>query len=165
MTPHANPLLEGLGSEDVSFNAYVRIKPHVDLGQGAASMQASLIAEELDVAFGQFQIEQARADPAYYNTALADEAVPFMSNDTGMAAQTLRDVMGAAFKLAGIQVTGASTSVPDSFHKLRVARAVARATLKASAAAQSGIAVERLRTAQGQVTFLDTTEISYTELG
>lgn len=49
LVPHANPLAEGLGSDAASFNPFIRITPdgvtlilqHVDLGQGAASLQAA----------------------------------------------------------------------------------------------------------------------------
>ena len=172
LIPHANPLAEDLGPNEVSFNPFVRITPdgitliaqHVDLGQGAASMQAALIAEELDVEFGQFAVEQAQPDPAYYNTAMADEAVPFMSTDTGFAAETLRDVMGAAIKLAGVQVTGGSTSVPDSFEKLRLAGAVARETLKQAASLDTGYDPAELETRQGNVVLPDGRQIPYTQL-
>lgn len=170
--PHANPLVRRLAPGEASFNPFVRITseaitlitPHVDLGQGAASMQAMLIAEELDLEFGQFEIEQAAPDPAYYNSALADEAVPFMSNDIGFIAETLRDAMGVAIKLAGVQVTGGSTSVPDSYDKLRVAGAVARETLKATVARREGVPIDSLRTSRGAVILQDGTEIAYTDL-
>lgn len=172
VTPHRNPLAAGLGPGEASFNPFVRITSdritliaqHVDLGQGAASMQAALIAEELDVEFGQFTLAQAQPDPAYYNTAMAEEAVPFMSTDTGFAAETTRGVMRAAIKLAGVQVTGGSTSVPDSFDKLRLAGAVARETLKAAAAAKTGYALAQLTTSRGAVILPDGTEIPYTRL-
>ncbi|WP_299783203.1 molybdopterin cofactor-binding domain-containing protein [uncultured Roseobacter sp.] len=172
LVPHANPLAKGLGPDEVSFNPFIRVTPdgitlivsHVDLGQGAASMQAALIAEEMDIAFGQFTLEQARPDPAYYNTAMADEAVPFMSTDTGFAAETMRGVMGAAIKVAGVQVTGGSTSVPDSYEKLRIAGAVARETLKAAAAAETGHDVALLTTQDAHVILPDGQEIPYTTL-
>lgn len=172
LVPHANPLAEGLGSDAASFNPFIRITPdgvtlilqHVDLGQGAASLQAALIAEEMDIEFGQFAVEQARPDPAYYNTAMADEAVPFMSTDTGFAAETMRGAMGAVIKLAGVQVTGGSTSVPDSYEKLRVAGAVARETLKAAAARETGYDVAGMTTGRGHVTLPDGREIPYTAL-
>lgn len=172
LTPHANPLAAGLGPGEASFNPFVRITregitlvvPHVDLGQGAASMQAALIAEELDVEFGQFALAQAAPDPAYYNTAMADEAVPFMSTDTGFVAETARDAMGAMIKLAGVQVTGGSTSVPDSYEKLRMAGAVARETLKAAAAEETGHDVATLRTERGEVILPDGSRRPYTAL-
>ncbi|MCV3272051.1 xanthine dehydrogenase family protein molybdopterin-binding subunit [Roseobacter sinensis] len=172
LTPHANPLARDLGPGAASFNPYIRITqdritlivPHVDLGQGAASLQAALIAEELDVEFGQFELEQAAPDPAYYNTAMADEAVPFMSTDTGFPAEAARAAIGAGIKLAGVQVTGGSTAVPDSFEKLRLAGAVARETLKAAASAETGYGVATLRTEEAAVILPDGSRRAYTEL-
>jgi len=167
-----NPLTDALGDDAVTFNAWVKvdangvtlITPHVDLGQGAHSMQAALIAEELDIEFGQFTVDHGVPSPAYYNTALADEAVPFLSNDVSAAAETMREVMGGIVKLVGAQVTGGSTSVPDSFDKLRMAGAVARETLKAAAAQQTGVPISALKTAKGAVELPDGSTLTYAEL-
>jgi isoquinoline 1-oxidoreductase beta subunit len=109
------------------------ITPHADKGQGVVSSQAALIAEELDIEFGQFEISFGPPSAAYWNTAMAEEAVPFRSTDEGFAAETMRDVAGGAIKLLGLQATGGSTSMADSFDKLRRAGAVARETLKLAA--------------------------------
>jgi isoquinoline 1-oxidoreductase beta subunit len=72
---------------------------------------------------------------------MAEEAVPFRSTDEGFAAETMRDVAGGAIKLLGLQATGGSTAMADSFDKLRRAGAVARETLKLAASQQTGIPV------------------------
>ena len=86
-----NPLEEGLAEGAATFNPWVLIDgekvtlitPHADLGQGVASAQAALIAEELDLEFGQFEISFGRPSAAYWNTAMAEESVPFRATDTG----------------------------------------------------------------------------------
>jgi len=168
----ANPLSADAAAGDAVFNPWVKINadgitlitPHSDLGQGAASMQAMLIAEELDVDLDQIITSYGRPAAAYYNTALAAEAVPFRSNDTGFAAETMRSTMGAVMKVLGAQVTGGSTSVPDSFDKLRQAGAVARETLKAAAAAETGLDVGQLTTERAAVVLPDGTRMDYTDL-
>jgi isoquinoline 1-oxidoreductase beta subunit len=53
----ANPLKPGLGPNSATFNPWVKISPekitlitpHADIGQGVASAQAALIAEEMDL--------------------------------------------------------------------------------------------------------------------
>jgi isoquinoline 1-oxidoreductase beta subunit len=50
---------------------------------------------------------------------MAEEAVPFRSTDESFAAETMRDVAGGALKLLGLQATGGSTAMADSFDKLR----------------------------------------------
>lgn len=167
-----NPLLADAVAGDAVFNPWVRINasgitlvtPHTDLGQGATAMQAMLIAEELDVELEQITTTPGVPSAAYYNTALAAEAVPFRSNDDGFSATAMRGTMGAVMKVLGAQVTGGSTAVPDSFDKLRLAGAVARETLKAAAAAETGIDAAQLTTARGAVVLPDGTRMDYTTL-
>ncbi|MEO1609726.1 MAG: molybdopterin cofactor-binding domain-containing protein [Pseudomonadota bacterium] len=168
----ANPLLDDLGENEVVFNPWVKIDtstitlitPHVDKGQGVVSAQAALIAEELDVEFGQFETSFGKPSPAYWNTALAEEGVPFMATDTGITAETMRSVMGGVIKLLGMQLTGGSSTMADSFEKLRRAGAVARETLKLAASRQTGVPVAQLKTSGAAVQLPDGTEIKYTEL-
>lgn len=170
--PSDNPLSEDLAQGEATFNPWVVISPekitlivpHADKGQGVASAQAALIAEELDVEFGQFETSFGKPDPAYYNTAMAAESVPFMPTDESFAANSMRSIMGGLIKILGLQGTGGSTSMPDSFHKLRMAGAVARETLKLAASQQTGVSVDQLQTANGAVQLPDGTEIAYTEL-
>ena len=172
LRPHDNPLIAGLTDGEVAFNPFVKITsdkivlitPHADIGQGAVHMQALLIAEELDVEPGQFETNFGIPDPAYYNTAFADEGVPFMSRDDSGTAETMRTMVGYVVKTVGLQGTGGSTSVPDSFEKLRLAGATARETLKLAASQQTGIAVADLKTANGMVELPDGATIKYTEL-
>ncbi|MBO6724283.1 MAG: xanthine dehydrogenase family protein molybdopterin-binding subunit [Rhizobiaceae bacterium] len=171
-TPHANPLLDGLADGEASFNPWVKISkdaitlitPHADKGQGVASAQAVLIAEELDLEMDQFQISFGEPAAAYYNRALADEALPFMSSDEGRIAESSRTIAGALLKPLGIQGTGGSSSMPDSFDKLREAGAIARETLKLAASEETGVPVGELRTEAGAVLLPDGTAIPYTEL-
>ena len=168
----ANPLHSDLPEGAASFNPWVRIDatgitliaPHMDMGQGAASLQTMLIAEELDLEMGQFTVEFGAPSPAYYNTALAAEGAPFLSSDTGLMAETTRGAMGVLSKVIGLQVTGGSSTVPDSFDKLRVAGAVARETLKAAAAQVHGVAPASLTTEAGAVILPDGTALPYTTL-
>ncbi len=170
--PHENPLLADLGEGEAAITPWVKIDaegvtlitPHTDLGQGTYSMQAALIAEELDIEFGQFNVDPGVPSPAYYNGALAGELAPFMSTDSSFQAGAVRSVLGAVAKIMGVQGTGGSSSVADSFEKLRVAGAVARETLKAAASQKSGVPVAQLKTANGAVQLPDGAELSYVEL-
>ncbi len=169
---HPNPLADDLALGEATFNPWVKIgpdgitliTPHADLGQGAVSMQAMLIAEEMDLEPGQFATDFGPPAAAYYNTAMAAEGAPFLSTDRGLAAETTRSAMGALGKVIGLQGTGGSTSTPDSFEKLRVAGAVARETLKRAAYEETGIPVDDLRTEAGSVILPDGTAIPYTSL-
>lgn len=170
--PPANPLLDDLAEGEAALTPYVKIDasgitlitPRVDSGQGAYSVQAIMIAEELDVDLDQIKTDPGVPSRAYYNTALAQESAPFPPTDKSFTAETTRGVMDAMMKFLGMDITGGSTTVPDGFTKLRVAGAVARETLKAAAAQKTGISVDRLTTSKGAVNLPDGTSLAYTEL-
>ncbi|MDP3524540.1 MAG: molybdopterin-dependent oxidoreductase [Hoeflea sp.] len=171
-TPHANPLLEAAGDGEAAITPYVLINasgitlitPRADKGQGAYSVQAALIAEELDVELDQINIDPGPPSPAYWNTALADEAAAFIVPSGGVAERTAHGVLSAVMKTIGMQITGGSTTVPDGFIKLRQAGAAARETLKMAAARETGIAMAELRTEAGRVILPDGSSLSYMEL-
>lgn len=170
--PADNPLMDGLQEGEAALTPYVKIDaegitlitPRTDLGQGAYSVQAALIAEELDVELNQIRVDPGPPAPAYYNTALATEGLPFRSTNEGFVADSARGIADALFKFLGIQVTGGSTTVPDGFDKLRRAGAVARETLKQAASRQSGIPVDQLTTREGAVWLPNGQSLSYVDL-
>ncbi|KNG93383.1 xanthine dehydrogenase family protein molybdopterin-binding subunit [Pseudaestuariivita atlantica] len=168
----ANPLADDLAADEATFNPWVKIgkdaitliTPHVDLGQGSAHAQAILIAEEMDLEPGQYRTSFGQPSPAYWNTALAAESAPFRQTDTSFPAQAARQAIGALGKVLGLQVTGGSSTMPDSYQKLREAGAVARETLKKAASVETGIPVDKLATRAGAVVLPDGTELAYTSL-
>ena len=170
--PHDNPLAADLPDGHATFNPWVivdsetvtLITPHIEMGQGVLSTQAALIAEELDIEFGQFETSFGVPSPAYWNTGMGEESVPFKATDESFLAESMRTAVGSVLKVLGQQATGGSTTMPDSFEKLRRAGAVARETLKLAASQQSGIPVEQLKTARGAVILPDGSELKYTEL-
>jgi isoquinoline 1-oxidoreductase beta subunit len=97
-------------------NAFVRIAPdgtvtiiakHMEMGQGAHTGLATILAEELDADWSQIRVESAPADVSRYNNLAFGPA----------------------------QGTGGSTSIANSWDQLRRAGAMARAMLVAAAAA------------------------------
>ncbi len=170
--PHPNPLARDLAPGEATFNPWIRISPqgitliapHTDLGQGARSVQAALIAEEMDLEFGQFEVEPGPPSPAYWNRAMVHDSVPFMPQDDSLAARAARRVTGSMFKLNGVQATGGSSTVADSWTRLRSAGATARETLKEAAARRAGVARDSLRTDSAAVLLPDGSRIPYTEL-
>lgn len=167
-----NPLVAGLGPNSVTFNPWVEISPdkitliaqHADIGQGVGSIQPIMIAEEMDLDPDQFEVRFAGPSPAYFNTGFADELAPFVAADQSPAAEEARAKMLEWLRQAGLQMTGGSSTLPDTYEKLRVAGAVARETLKAAAAKRSGIAVADLRTQSGHVILPNGTRIAYGDL-
>lgn len=167
-----NRLTAGLGPNSVTFNPWVEISPekitliaqHADIGQGVGSIQPIMIAEEMDLDPGQFEIRFAAPSPAYFNTGFAEELAPFVAADRSPAAEEARAAALEGLRKSGLQMTGGSSTIPDTYEKLRMAGAVARETLKAAAAKRSGVAVADLRTQSGNVILPDGTKIPYVEL-
>ncbi|MFO6464369.1 molybdopterin cofactor-binding domain-containing protein [Jannaschia sp. KMU-145] len=155
----ANPLLADLPEGASALTPYVRIDaegvtlitPRADVGQGATSIQAYLLAEELDVDPLTVRTDPGPASGAYWNGKVAAEGFPLAAWDDGIAARTGRAASDVVGKLAGLHLTGGSTTVPDAYDRLRAAGASARETLKAAAALRLGVDAARLSTADGAV--------------
>jgi len=170
--PIDNPLLADLKDGEAAITPYVKIDasgitlvtPRADKGQGSYSMQARLIAEELDFDPTTATITPGMPGPAYYNGAVLEEGVPFPAYDDSSVAETARRFMAVPAKLMSMQMTGGSSTVPDGQHKMRMAGAVARETLKEAAAQQEGVSRDQLTTENGQVVLPDGKRIAYTEL-
>jgi len=171
--PIRNPLLDDLDADDVALNPYVRIDPagvtiitpRADVGQGAYSVLAALVAEELDVEWGSFAVEHGPPSAAYHNAAVLAEGFPIAATNEGFVARRARGFAGALSKVIGLQVTGGSSTVPDAYEKMRAAGAVARLMLLEAASRQTGIAVAALRTERGAVVTPDGTRHPYPTLG
>ncbi|TRD15260.1 xanthine dehydrogenase family protein molybdopterin-binding subunit [Palleronia caenipelagi] len=168
--PHENPLKAGAGEAAMTPYVFIDgegvtlITPRADSGQGAYSVQAMLLAEELDVDLDAVRIDPGPPAPAYWNTAFAPEAAEFMIPAAGVMQSVTETAVGVMLKLAGVQVTGGSSTVPDGYEKLRAAAASARETLKQAVADDTGVARADLGTESGAVILPDGTRRPYTEL-
>src|SRR5258706_9265609 len=105
---------EVASTSDLTPNAFIRISPdssvtvlckHIEFGQGPFTGFATIVADELDASREQIKVEHAPAD-----------------------------VMKYANTLMGVQGTGGSTAMANSWEQLRKAGAEARARLIAAAA-------------------------------
>ena len=112
-------------------NAFIRIGgddlvtvlvKHIEFGQGPYTGLATLVAEELDADWSQMRATAAPADAAVY-----------------------------ANSLFGIQGTGGSTAMANSFMQMRKAGAAARAMLVSAAASEWNVPVEEITVSKGQV--------------
>lgn len=116
---------EGLATPFVHIrpdNTVVVICKHLDKGQGSATGLATLVAEELDADAAQVTTEFAPADTALY-----------------------------ANTLMGVQGTGGSTAMANSWQQYREAGAVARAMLVAAAAKAWAVAPEAITVSAGRL--------------
>lgn len=112
-------------------NAFVRIAPddtvtviikHIEFGQGPYTGLSTLVAEELDADWSQMRAESAPADEEKYKNLLF-----------------------------GLQGTGGSTAMANSYTQMRKAGAAARALLVQTAAAEWGVAAEEITITKGVV--------------
>ncbi|MEI4263166.1 xanthine dehydrogenase family protein molybdopterin-binding subunit [Roseovarius sp. D0-M9] len=119
------------GEGDFAPNAFVRIAPddtvtvlvkHIEMGQGANTGLPILVAEELDADWSQMRAAQAPSDPVVYvNTAF------------------------------GIQGTGGSTGLSNSYLTMRQAGSAARAMLVSAAADAWGVPAGEITVSKGVV--------------
>ena len=167
-----NPLLADLKPGEATFNPFVKIDatgitlitPRADVGQGAYSMQAHLIAEEMDIDLAGVRIDPGLPNAAYYNGVVAVEGMPIAATSDTILARTGRGAADVIGKLMGLQVTGGSSTVPDMYDRLRTAGAVARETLISAAAEQTGLPRDQLRTDMGAVVLPDGKRLDYVDL-
>lgn len=114
------------------MNAFVKVNSddtitvmikHAEFGQGVTTGLTTIVAEEIDARWEQMRWEFAPADPAKYKNL--------------------------SF---GIQGTGGSSSIANSWDQLRKAGAAARAMLVAAAAEEWGLPVEEMEVSEGRIT-------------
>ena len=114
-----------------ALNAFVRVSPdgtvtvlskHLEMGQGPYTGLTTIVAEELDADWSQMRVAAAPADDELY--------------------------ANLAF---GLQGTGGSTSIANSYEQLRKAGATARAMLVAAAADEWGVPAEEITVESGVV--------------
>ncbi len=167
-----NPLRQGLAAGEAALTPYVRIDqsgvtiitPRADLGQGSYSVQAALVAEELDIAWDDIRVDPGPPSATYYNGTVLGESFPFAATDESVLARNARGLGDVLAKLLGLQITGGSSTVPDAYQKLRMAGATAREVLLLAAARQTGIARADLKTRDGAVITPDGRALTYPSL-
>lgn len=145
----------------IGLNAWIKIAadghallamPRSEMGQGAHTGMAQLVAEELDLPLARIELFEAGHDTIYGNVAASVGNLPFGPRDQGRLNVRLATWFGAKLgRELGLNITGGSTSLPDAWEPLRLAAATARAQLLAAAAEQYGVAVEALSVQAGVV--------------
>jgi isoquinoline 1-oxidoreductase subunit beta len=135
-----DPELEG----SPQLNTWIRIAPdgtatalvpHCEMGQGAHTALAMMLADELDADWSLVRVEEAPAEGAFANGYLARAFVPALASVPGFLERGIDYGTFKLTELIGLQVTGGSSSVRGTGHYgMRVAGAAARAMLIDAAA-------------------------------
>lgn len=171
-TPYENPLLSELNEGQVALTPYVRIDqtgitiiaPRAEMGQGIHTTLAALVAEELDVALDDIDVEHGPASKAYYNAVVLEEGIWVSALNRSKTAERIRASTHIPAKFLGMQLTGGSSSTPDAYVKMRKAGAAARTVLLQAAAKKLDANVASLTTANGYVIAADGKKLPYTEI-
>lgn len=141
----ASEMSDLLGDDGGQFvHAYVRIDsdntitvmvPHSEMGQGAQTALAQMLAEELDADWNNIRIEEAPAIGAYSHYSIGRE---YLLKGINFPDFIVPSIDGAMMKLMdnlGLQVTGGSTSIRVTGSLgMRVAGASTRQMLRKAAA-------------------------------
>ncbi|MHA1128949.1 MAG: molybdopterin cofactor-binding domain-containing protein, partial [Alphaproteobacteria bacterium] len=170
--PVDNPLLDDLTEGETTLNPYLLIDqsgvtiitPRADIGQGAYSVLAALVAEELDIAWQDIKVDPGPPSAAYYNGKVAAEGFPIAATAEGFIADNARAFGDVVAKFMGLQLTGGSSTVPDGFMKMRMAGATARQALLQAAVNRTSIPLIELKTHNGAVLLPDGSSFRYEEL-
>ena len=151
--PRLRPLVEE--DDEALLNAWVKIGldntvtaivPHAEMGQGAHSALAQMLADELDADWSQVRVMEAPAHPEYANYALGRG---YLLGEAQVPALLVDTVDGGFLKLSqamDLQITGGSLSVrATGTHAMRVAGAAARDMLIRAAAAEWIVPKDEIR--------------------
>jgi isoquinoline 1-oxidoreductase beta subunit len=133
-------------------NTVTAIVPHAEMGQGAHTTLAMMLADELDADWSKVEILEAPSSAEYANYALARG---FAAGDVDFPAWLVDTVDGIFFRATqaiGLQITGGSMSVQTTGQfAMRVTGAAARAALLAAAAEDWQVPVADLSTRDSMV--------------
>ena len=134
-------------------NRVTAVVPHAEMGQGAHSTLAQMLADELDADWRLVDVMEAPAHEEYANYNLAKG---FLLGDAEVPAFLVGTVDGAFLKIMqamDMQITGGSMSVSATgAHGMRVAGAAARQMLAEAAAAAWQVPVRELVLRDSRVT-------------
>jgi len=133
-------------------NSITVIVPHAEMGQGAQSTLAMMLADELDADWSKVEILEAPAHAEYANYALARGYTVGDVDFPGWLVDTVDGFFFQATKAIGLQVTGGSMSVRSTGQiAMRTTGAAARTVLLEQAAEEWQVPVAQLETRDSQV--------------
>ncbi len=146
-------------------NSVTVIVPHSEMGQGVHTSMPMMLAEELDADWSLVRMEQAPADMAFANRALAreylrgDMSIPsWMSGVAEFGARKVAESMN-------LQITGGSTAVRfTGVRGMRMAGAAARWMLIKAAAAKWGVPESEIVAKQSKLSHASGKSATYGEM-
>jgi isoquinoline 1-oxidoreductase subunit beta len=147
-----------------SDNTVTVMMSQAEMGQGAHTGLAMLLAEEMDADWDRVRLEQAPLDPIYNNQAAIIDALFDPDNDRLLKRAAEHITRRILREIPNLTATGGSSSVKDQWLPLREAGATARAMLIGAAAQSWGVPAAQCRTERGRVLHASGRSASYGEL-
>ncbi len=133
-------------------NQVIVIIPHCEMGQGAQTGLAMMLADELDAAWDDVVIEEAPPVSLYANGHLIAGFVQVTQSVPSWLTRVLEYASYQVSKVIPLQITGGSSSTITTGHfGMRMAGASAKAMLLEAAAADWDVPVEECSTANTHV--------------
>ncbi len=122
-------------------NIITAIVPHCEMGQGAHSVLAQMLADELDADWSMVEVMQAPTDGSYIVSDTARLfAAPFTMNAADWLEPTWDGLFTQLGRLADVMITGGSSSIRSTGqYQMRIAGAAARKMLVGAAADEWGV--------------------------
>jgi len=129
-------------------NVITAIVPHCEMGQGAHSVLAQMLADELDADWNNVRVMQAPADGNYVVTDTARMFVaPFTLNAADWIEPTWNGLFTQVARFADAMITGGSSSIRTTGqYGMRIAGAAARKMLIGAAAEEWGVPADEIVT-------------------
>ena len=125
--------------------------PHIDFGQGSHTALGQMLADELDAAWDKVKVEQAPADLAFANAALAKGFLPSIVGET-VAGLMPDAVIGMMARSMPLMITGGSSAIRFTGEiAMRKTGAAVRLALIEEAADRLGVPASELTTADSKV--------------
>jgi len=159
--PPANEALSATAKDgEFALNAYVKIDqsgqvtiaiPHSEMGQGVMTSLSMLVAEELEIDVSDVKPVHAPVSPVYANFTAFMDSLPFSDGHHNGEATAGAWGMKNLGHLMGLQATGGSTSVRNSWEPMQYAGATAREMLISAAAIQWGVDASECKASKGRV--------------
>ncbi len=160
-TKELKPLLAN-GKGEEMLNAWVKvgadnkvtaIVPHAEMGQGAHSVLAQMLADELDADWDNLEIIEAPGHSAYAGADLGREYIAPTLEVPDLLEPTVQGTFLRLTNMMDMQITGGSFSIRSSGQRgLRTAGAAARHMLIAAAAEKWDVPTGEISTGKSMLT-------------
>lgn len=158
-TPEAAKLVAGEGESMISTwvkidadNHITAVVPHSEMGQGAQTALAQMLADEMDASWEQVSFIEAPAEDVYANWAMAKGFILGDIPIPKLLVGTVDGVFMQASNAMHLQITGGSASIRTTgVYGMRVAGAAARQMLMEAAALEWGVDTADINTVDGML--------------